>query len=339
MSTDRDTTRIVRSWLEEGATALPDRVLDAVLDRVPATPQRRSRWPAWRFADMNSYTKLAMVAAAVVVVAVVGYNVLPNRGQTGGPAVSPTPTPSASPLPSASPALPPTLEQAPLAACSPGGAADCLAPGTYRLTGNVWPGTITLDVPAGWFEWLPLTGRDAYDAVLVGSGTGGGSGWGVVFSVVDLVAKDPCDPAKGRYARAETGTVDKLVAAMGAWPGFASTAPAPTVVGGHSGQLVKLTSTRTVTDCPSQSVWTIPQGGSVDAYPMVGATGKARAGTCRVVDVNGTLVVIMATDFAATSPNELANSIPDDPTRHAADQATLRQILDSIRITTVPAQP
>jgi len=38
MSTDRDTTRIVRSWLDEGVTVLPDRVLDAVLDQVPATP-------------------------------------------------------------------------------------------------------------------------------------------------------------------------------------------------------------------------------------------------------------------------------------------------------------
>ena len=35
MSTDRETTRILRSWLEEGVTALPDRVLDAVLDQVP----------------------------------------------------------------------------------------------------------------------------------------------------------------------------------------------------------------------------------------------------------------------------------------------------------------
>ena len=42
MSTDRDTTRIVRSWLEEGVTELPDRVLDAVLDQLPATPQRRA---------------------------------------------------------------------------------------------------------------------------------------------------------------------------------------------------------------------------------------------------------------------------------------------------------
>ena len=46
MSAERDETRIVRSWLEEGVTVLPDRVLDAVLDQVPATP---SAEPAgWR---------------------------------------------------------------------------------------------------------------------------------------------------------------------------------------------------------------------------------------------------------------------------------------------------
>jgi len=332
MSTDRDTTRIVRSWLEEGATALPDRVLDAVLDQVPATRQRRSWWPARRF-DMNTYTKLAMTAAAVVVVAVVGYNLLPRTGSVGVPA-TPSPTQSASPAP------PAMLEQAPQAACSPGGGAlDCLAPGNYRLTGNVWPAEITLGVPAGWFEWLPYTDRDAYDAVLVGPSTGGGSGWGLVFSVVDTVAKDPCDPTKGKYNRAETGTVDGLVAAMSGWPGFAVTAPVPTVVSGYSQQLVKLTSTRTVTDCPNGSVWTIPQGGSVDAYPMVGAPGKSRAGTCRIVDVNGTLLVIMATDFPQTSPNELANGIPDDATRHATDRVAMQQILDSIRITAAPLQP
>ena len=78
MSTDRDTTRIVRSWLE-GVTALPDRVLDAVLDQLPATPQRRPWWPAWRFAQMNTYAKLAIAAAAVVVLALVGYSLLPSR--------------------------------------------------------------------------------------------------------------------------------------------------------------------------------------------------------------------------------------------------------------------
>jgi len=86
MSTDRETTRLVRSWLEEGVTRLPDRVLDAVLDQVPTTPQRRSWWPAWRSNEMNTYAKLIAAAAAVLVVAVVGYQFLPRGSGPGGPA-------------------------------------------------------------------------------------------------------------------------------------------------------------------------------------------------------------------------------------------------------------
>ena len=44
MTSDLDTARIVRSWLDEGVTQLPDRVLDAVLDQLPATHQRRVTW-------------------------------------------------------------------------------------------------------------------------------------------------------------------------------------------------------------------------------------------------------------------------------------------------------
>ena len=91
MSTDRDVTRIVRSWLEEGATALPDRVLDAVLDQVPATSQRRPLWAARRFNEMNSALKLAIAAAAVVAVVLVGINLMPRSGIIGGPGPSPTP--------------------------------------------------------------------------------------------------------------------------------------------------------------------------------------------------------------------------------------------------------
>ena len=73
MSTDRDTTRIVRSWLEEGVTELPDRVLDSVLDQVPATPQRHATWwPARRFPLMSKTAKLTLTAAAIVLVALIG---------------------------------------------------------------------------------------------------------------------------------------------------------------------------------------------------------------------------------------------------------------------------
>jgi hypothetical protein len=86
MSTDRETTRLVRSWLEEGVTALPDRVLDAVLDQVPATPQRRPWWPTRRIAQMNRFLPATVAAAAVLVVALIVYNVLlRSNATTGGP--------------------------------------------------------------------------------------------------------------------------------------------------------------------------------------------------------------------------------------------------------------
>ena len=98
MSTDRDTTRIVRSWLEEGRTTLPDWVRDDVFDQLPATPQRRSRWTAWRFLTMPTAAKTAVAAAAVIRLIAVGaltFLQRPNRTRRGADPVSndhPTPT-------------------------------------------------------------------------------------------------------------------------------------------------------------------------------------------------------------------------------------------------------
>ena len=92
MSSDRDVTRIVRSWLDEGVTALPDRVLDSVLDQVPTTPQRRAWWPARRFLTLNATFRYGIAAVVVAVAAIVGFSLINN--QVGDS--EPTPTPSAS---------------------------------------------------------------------------------------------------------------------------------------------------------------------------------------------------------------------------------------------------
>jgi hypothetical protein len=68
MNTDLDTARVVRSWLRTDEHESADRVLDTVLALLDATPQHRSS-PVRRFADMNTYAKFALVAAAVLVVA------------------------------------------------------------------------------------------------------------------------------------------------------------------------------------------------------------------------------------------------------------------------------
>jgi len=100
---ERDATRIVRLWLEEGATAIPDHVLDTVLDQLPATPQRRPFRLAWRTPIMNNTIRLISAAAVVVVAALIGYQLLiaPN---VGGPGPLPSPSGSASTAPSPTPA-------------------------------------------------------------------------------------------------------------------------------------------------------------------------------------------------------------------------------------------
>ena len=93
-ASDRDVNRAIRSWLHEDRHEDVSRIAGAVLDQVETTRQRRSWWPARRIAQMNTFAKFALAAAAVLVVAVVGYNVLPGQGGVGGPPATPSPSPA-----------------------------------------------------------------------------------------------------------------------------------------------------------------------------------------------------------------------------------------------------
>ena len=99
MNSERDATRIVRSWLEAGSNGIPDRVLDAVLSELPSTPQRRSRWSPWRSQTMNAFIKIGAVAAVVLLAVVVGSRFLPGDASVGVPTATSSPAPSATPSP------------------------------------------------------------------------------------------------------------------------------------------------------------------------------------------------------------------------------------------------
>jgi hypothetical protein len=96
MSQERDVTRLVRSWIREDQHESADRILGVVLDRLDTTPQRRSWWPARRSNRVNTYVKLIGAAAAVLLVAVVGYQFLPAQsgGVGGQPTIAPSPSPA-----------------------------------------------------------------------------------------------------------------------------------------------------------------------------------------------------------------------------------------------------
>lgn len=353
MNQDDDFISRLEDYLEsfEGATPLPDRVRDAVHASLPRTAQVRPARSSERMLDMisraSTRARWGLAAAVVVAAVVLGAAVLSNTGGVNSgvgsgsaPASSaPTPSPTPSPTPTPSPAPPTALGSAPQVACPPPTNTECLQPGTYRLTSSVsWPGQITLDVPAGWFNWNP--GSD-FDGVLVDSGPDApnGSGWGLMFTTVGAVSTDPCDPSKGTFDPTTTLTVDGLVTAMRAWPGFKATAPTPITLAGYSGQLVELTSSRTPADCPSSLLWTTKSTGKVDAYPLASPDKTPHKVQFRILDVNGTVLVVRTTDFPETSPNEAEQGVGPNPTRHTADQVELHQMLDSIKVTAVSTQP
>ena len=98
--TMNDFDRTARLYLELGPTTMPDRGLQAALDEIHVTRQRRAWWPARRFSSMSNTIRLAAGAAAVALVTVVGLSLMPGAGFSGfAPTPTPTPTPTASPTP------------------------------------------------------------------------------------------------------------------------------------------------------------------------------------------------------------------------------------------------
>lgn len=95
-----DVELVLDRYLTDGPERVPDRVLDAALDQIDLTSQRRALSVPRRFFEMPTFLKPALAVAAVVAVLVVGGFYL-TRGPTasvGGPAVTPSPTaPAAAP--------------------------------------------------------------------------------------------------------------------------------------------------------------------------------------------------------------------------------------------------
>jgi hypothetical protein len=109
MSAPRDLDRLLQSFLKEGPQELPDPSYDQVRDRMEHTRQR-AFIGSWRTPDMNRYLKIGLAAAAVVVVAVVGYNLLPGSATPGA---GPTATPESSATPSTTTSTSPSPPSAP----------------------------------------------------------------------------------------------------------------------------------------------------------------------------------------------------------------------------------
>ena len=267
MSTERDVDRIVRSWLDEGVNVLPDRVLDAVLDQLPATPQRRASWLARRFPLMNNTIRVAAVAAVVLVAVVVTFSLL-NRDGTGGP------SPTATPIPTPAPTLP---------------FAGTVAPGSYRDE------FITFTVPAGWQSYQ----GEAVNK-LGGDPPNGMAVW--PWQGIATVYGDPCHWQT--TAHSVGPTVDNVVAALVAQTRGASVTPLDVTIDGFGGKQVDLMVPLDVSiaacDAGTYKSWTDTTGG--DRYNQ----GAGQHDLVDVLDVNGQTRVILRIFYPANTAADLA---------------------------------
>ena len=295
MTTERDVNRIVRSWMDEGVTALPDYVLDAVLDQLPATPQRRSTWLARRFSIMNNnIVRVGLASAAVILVALVGIYLVGGSNVGSPPEATPSPTQTPAPTPAAIPLVP----------------TGALDPGTYLMPMPYGGMAFAFTLPAGW-ENPPGDGfiRKNRDSTSVLETT-----TGVNFAAwrVDAVYADACQ-SEGTDEPVDD-TVTGLAMALARQAGRETTGPIETVVGGYPTQVVELIAPTDLTECGGNlRTWPGLDGDQDSGWPA----GPGQIDQVSIVDVDGTRLIIVATHWAGTS---------------AADLAELEEVIASIQI-------
>jgi hypothetical protein len=306
MHTDQDVSRIVRSWLQTDEHESATNIVSDVLARLDAIPQHRSWWPVRRNAQMNGYAKLAIAAAAVLLVAVVGLNLMPIGGGLGGPAASPTPSPSPTPTatatPAASPAVLPELGSIPV--------------GRFLMVENGQPFTMEFSTEG----WARDVGADRTSPNLEKNGgmPGPDTAWMPIWGI-DGVFTDPCRGVRGPKL---SPSASALAAAVASLPNTeVVTAPEKVTVGGREAMYVAIRFHDDVGCAPSdyKMWWDDHPCGGAGAEPcgrFVTAGGETNY--VWIVEINGTHVWIEAETYKGAKPEV---------------QQEIQRMIDSIRFT------
>jgi len=149
MTSSSDLDPRVLAWFEDGPSVMPDRVIDVVATSIAAQRQRRA-WPFPRRTTVNVQLKVVAALAAALVVAIVGYNLLPGRLAPGGPTAAPTTSPVAATPAASNPSGSPAAY-----VCEEGtGCAGLLEAGDGHTRQFDVPFTYT--TPAGWMNPIDL---------------------------------------------------------------------------------------------------------------------------------------------------------------------------------------
>ncbi|HEX7171440.1 MAG TPA: hypothetical protein VF365_02410 [Candidatus Limnocylindria bacterium] len=290
MSTDRETTRIVRSWLEDGVTQLPDSVLDAVLDELPSTHQRRATWwPARRLFHMNKALAYGVVAATVVIVAILGISLLAPTGPSVGDQAEST---TATPIPTR-PRTAPT-----------GG----LEPGTYRVA-EFTLRAFTITVPSGWSR------EDNFLSTGTGTVETDAFEGDSVYLATWPVSHVYSDSCQWEGSLREARSLAELTEALAEQTGHDTTGPEETQLGGYPATRFEFSvpSDFDISACDQEFLRLWPDAGPNENFGLPITVGQTA--TVYVVDLDGQGQLVIAGQKESSS---------------AADVAALESVVSSI---------
>jgi hypothetical protein len=229
---------------------------------------------------MNNPLRIAIAAAAVLVVALIGFNVLPRQGGIGGPTVTPSPAPTASPTSSPSPS--PSSSRVALQA--PRDIDTQLKPGTYQVaTPFAMPFAITFTS-----NWTPKALTQG-DVEFLKSSPIDGNLY-ITADLIEGVFTDPCHSSSGA-TKAPT-TLAGVVQALTHMVGFTAGPVTDVTIGGYTAKHVVITNsidtaTAGCTQGPMLPILTWRGGPSTGAGTNGGLTEELW-----FVEFNGTIVVI-----------------------------------------------
>ena len=285
MSTDRDVTRIVRSWLRTDEYESADRVLNSVLDQLDTTHQRRlTWWPARRFPPMSTTLRIALATAAVVILAFLGIRFL-GGSNVGSQSATATPIPTPTPVPFS-------------------GLDGAIPPGPVILDG-AFPLAVEFIVPTG---WAANASDELADEVDFSKVRGDSTPAWVSFSLVENVFPDPCHPVEMDPPLGPT--VDDLVNALTGMAGVDSGTVSDVEVDGHPGKQFDLATTVTPAEAGcDDEVWLSLWTGTDGFLARVPGPTNMRV---TVVDVDGTRLMISTQSWDTTAEETAeANAVID----------------------------
>ena len=269
--------QVVESWMAEGPTQLPDRVVDNILQQIDAIDQRDLLWLPGR-KQMNRMLIAFGGIAAVIVLLLGGAGLY--LGAPHGPAVAPTPTPT-----------PTALTNGPL---SPG-----------RYFADVLGQRYTFSVPAdGWTAMVDPSNNNyiVMKGNIYGTDFANMWPWGPTDATQpQLVWGTACQWTGTSFDPGPT--VDQLATALAGLQGFRTTQPAPVTVGGYSGKELQLT-------VPSDAQFLNCPYGEYRSWDGRYYQKPGQTDDVRIFDAEGVRSILFTTRFVGT-PSETLNEQAD----------------------------